>query len=76
MDELVTHNLKINKYPTIVGNAWGSKIFSMPGTRAVLKMKPLDRYKSIKQIDRAIDELRSSQRIQARPASRWNLQRT
>ncbi len=58
VDELVTHNLKINKYPTIVGNAWGSKIFSMPGTRAVLKMKPLDRYKSIKQIDRAIDELR------------------
>ncbi|MDO4294715.1 MAG: ATP-binding protein [bacterium] len=60
-DDLITHTLRVTKYPTIVGNAWGHKLFNTPGTRAVLKMKPLDRYKSIKQIDRAIDELREQE---------------
>ena len=57
-DNLITHNLKVSKYPTTVANAWGYKIFNIPGTRAVMKIKPMDRYKSIRQIDRAIDELR------------------
>lgn len=60
-DNLITHNLKITKYPTMVSNAWGYKLFNMPGTRVVMKLKPMDRYKSIKQIDRAIDELREQE---------------
>lgn len=57
-DDLITHNLRITDYPTFVGNAWGSQIFNMGSARVCLKMRPTDRYKSIRQIDRAIDELR------------------
>ncbi len=57
-DDLITHNLRVTDYPTIVGNAWGSRLFNRPGTRTVMKMKMVDRYKGIRQIDRAIDELR------------------
>ncbi len=57
-DRLITHNFRVTDYPTIVGNAWGSNVFNRPGTRAVMKMRMVDRYKGIRQIDRAIDELR------------------
>ena len=56
-DDLITHNLRISRYPTLVGNAWGAQLFNMPGTRAVMKLKPMDRFKSIRQIDRALEEL-------------------
>lgn len=58
-DDLITHTFRIRDYPTMVGNAWGHSLFHIMGTRAVLKMHPLDQYKSIRQIDRAIDELRT-----------------
>lgn len=57
-DDMITHNIRITDYPVAVGNAWGAAMFNRPDTRVVLKMKPVDRYKGIKQIDRAIDELR------------------
>ena len=60
-DGLITHNLKVSKFPTLVGNAWGSQLFNIPGTKVVMKIKPMDRYKSVKQIDRAIDELREQE---------------
>ncbi len=57
-DGLVTHTLKVLDYPMIVGNAWGHKLFNMPNTRVVMKFKPVERYQSIRRIDRAIEELR------------------
>ncbi len=57
-DKLITHNFRITDYPTIVGNAWGCNLFNRPGTKVVMKMRMVDRYKGIRQIDRAIDELR------------------
>ena len=57
-DHIVTHNFRITDYPTAVPNAWGCHIFNRPDTRVVMKMQMVDRYKGIKQIDRAIDELR------------------
>lgn len=60
-DGLITHTLKVTKYPTLVGNAWGSQLFNIPGTKVVMKIKPMDRYKSVRQIDRAIDELREQE---------------
>lgn len=60
-DDLITHNLKVTKYPTMVANAWGHKLFNTPNTRAVMIMKPMDRFKSVRQIDRAIDELREQE---------------
>lgn len=57
-DGLITHNFRIIDYPTIVANAWGCNLFGRPGTRVAMKMRMVDRYKGIRQIDRAIDELR------------------
>ncbi|MBO5199414.1 MAG: ATP-binding protein [Lachnospiraceae bacterium] len=57
-DDLYTHTLRITDYPTQVGNAWGHQMFNLPSTRVNLKMKPIDRYKAVRRIDRAIDELR------------------
>lgn len=57
-DDLITYNLRVTDYPTLVSNAWGYRMFSEPNTRVALKLHPTDHYKSIRQIDRAIDELR------------------
>ncbi len=57
-DQLLTHTFRITDYPTMVGNAWGNSLFNSLGTRVVMKMRTVDRYKGIRQIDRAIDELR------------------
>ena len=58
IDGLITHNLRIRDYPVSVPNAWGANLFNTMSTKVVLKMTPRDRYRSIRQIDRAIDELR------------------
>ncbi len=55
---MITHTFRVTDYPTIVSNAWGCNLFGRPSTRAVMKMRMVDRYKGIRQIDRAIDELR------------------
>ncbi len=60
-DGIVTHNLRIVKYPTMVNNAWGAGIFNIPGTKVVMKLKPMDHYKSVQQIDRALQELQEQQ---------------
>ncbi|MBR3516476.1 MAG: ATP-binding protein [Lachnospiraceae bacterium] len=57
-DDLVTHNFRLRDYPTLVYNAWGSTFFNKIGTRVVMKMTPVDRYKAVRQIDASIDELR------------------
>ncbi|MGN0132509.1 MAG: VirB4 family type IV secretion system protein [Lachnospiraceae bacterium] len=57
-DNIVTHNFRVTDYPTLVGNAWGANLFSRPDTKVVMKMQMVDQYKGIRQIDRAIDELR------------------
>ena len=57
-DDLITHNFRLRDYPTLVYNAWGSTFFNKIGTRVVMKMTPVDRYKAVKQIDASIDELR------------------
>lgn len=58
-DGLITHTLRVKDYPTTVTNAWGATLFNMADTRAVMKIKPVDRFKAVKQIDRALEEIRS-----------------
>lgn len=57
-DDIVTYNFRISEYPKLVANAWGHEIFNIPGTRAVMKMKPVERFKAVNRIDRALEELR------------------
>ena len=60
-DHLITHNFRLRDYPMTVSNAWGANMFNRLGTKVVLKMTPIDRYKGIRQIDRSIDELREQE---------------
>lgn len=57
-DDLITHTLKLTDYPTVVGNAWGYRLFNLIGTRVVMKFKPVEGFKAVRRIDRAMEELR------------------
>lgn len=60
-DDVYTHNLRITDYPLLVSNAWGHQLFNLPGTRVIMKMKPVEPFKAVRRIDRAIDELRGQE---------------
>jgi hypothetical protein len=60
-DDLITHTFMLTDYPTEVANAWGHALFNILSTRVVMKIKPVDRYKAVRRIDRAIDELRTQE---------------
>ncbi|MCR4745055.1 MAG: DUF87 domain-containing protein [Lachnospiraceae bacterium] len=57
-DGLITHNLRIRDYPVLVGNAWAAQMFNTVGSKVVFKLKPVERGKAIRQIDRSLEELR------------------
>lgn len=57
-DKTLTHFI-ITDYPLKVDNAWGQDLFNIPNTKVVMKAKPVDKYKAIKRIDNAINELMS-----------------
>ena len=56
---VVTHNLRVVDYPTTVTDAWLAGVFSMPATKCVIKCRPMDRDKSVRAIDRSLQELRA-----------------
>ncbi|MBQ7668385.1 MAG: ATP-binding protein [Clostridia bacterium] len=51
--------LRIKDYPSLVTNAWGAKLFNIPDTKVNLKLRPIEKTKAIRRIDRAIEELKS-----------------
>ena len=55
---ILTHNLRVVNYPSVVGDSWLAGVMSFPGTKVVVKLTPMDREKSIKAIDRSLSELR------------------
>lgn len=73
-DNIVTHNFRVTDYPTLVGNAWGANLFSRPDTKVVMKMQMVDQYKGIRQIDRAIDELREQSNSTGKTSKLMELQ--
>ncbi len=58
VNHIVTHNLRMVAYPTAVGDAWLAGVMSMPGTKVVVKCRPMERAKAIRSIDRSLQELR------------------
>ena len=56
-DDTYLHTLRVTKFPTTVPNAWGADLFNIPGVRVAVKIKPLDHYRSVRQIDHALQEL-------------------
>ena len=63
--------LAVADYPLRVKNAWGAKLFNIPNTKVVMHVKPVDKYKAIRRIDKCIGEMATKQ-IVAEKASEAN----
>jgi hypothetical protein len=57
VDDIYAFTYAISDYPLQVSNAWGAALFNIDNTKVVLNIKPIDKDKSVKRIDRAITEL-------------------
>ncbi len=58
INNIITHNMRVINYPTVVGDAWLAGVMSFPGTKVVVKVTPMDKTKAIRAIDRSLAELR------------------
>ena len=58
VDGIITHNMRVISFPTVVGDSWLAGVMSFPSTKVVVKATPMDRTKAIKSIDRSLAELR------------------
>lgn len=58
VNHIITYTMRMVSYPTLVGDAWLAGVMSMPGTKCVVKFRPMDRTKAIRGIDRSLQELR------------------
>jgi len=56
-DDVYSFTCAISDYPLGVGNAWGAGIFNIDNTKAILTIKPVEKDKAIKRIDKAVVEL-------------------
>lgn len=56
----------ISDYPLQVGNAWGFNFFSQDRTKIVVKIKPIEKFKAERNIDKAIMEMQSKGAYSAR----------
>ncbi len=55
---ILTHNMRIVSYPSLVDDAWLASVMSIPATKVVVKCRPMDREKAVRGIDRSLQELR------------------
>ena len=67
--------LCVADYPLRVKNAWGADIFNIPNTKVVMHVKPVDKFKAIKRIDKCISDMETKQ-ILAEKASETNTAET
>lgn len=58
VDHVITRNQRVYQAPITVGDAWLAYVMSVPATKVVVKCKPMDRQRSIRDIDRSLNELR------------------
>ncbi len=58
VNHIITHNMRLVAYPTVVGDAWLAGVMSMPATKVIVKCRPMERGKAIRSIDRSLQELR------------------
>ncbi len=58
INNIMTHNLRIVNYPSIVEDAWLATVMSMPATKVVVKCRPMEHAKAVKNLDRSLQELR------------------
>ncbi len=63
--------LAVSEYPLRVKNAWGADLFNIPNTKVVMRIKPVDKFKAIRRIDKCIGEM-ETKRIISNKASEAN----
>ena len=71
MDNTEAAVFAVADYPLRVKNAWGAELFNIPNTKVVMHVKPVDKYKAIKRIDKCIGEMETKQ-ILSEKASETN----
>lgn len=49
--------MAVQEYPLYVGNSWGADLFNIDNTKVVMTIKPVEKSKAIKRIDRAVVEI-------------------
>ena len=59
INKIVSYTMRIIGYPMLADDAWMASVMSIPGTKCVVKVKPMDRQKSIRNIDKSLSELRA-----------------
>ncbi len=55
---MTAYTMAISNYPLWVGDAWLAGVMSIPATKVVVKLQPMDKQKTVRNIDRSISELR------------------
>ena len=63
--------LAVADYPLRVKNAWGAELFNIPNTKVVMHIKPVEKFKAIRRIDKCISDMETKQII-AEKASEAN----
>lgn len=58
VDHIITHNMRVVNYPTLVGDAWMAGLMSIPATKVMIKCTPVDHQKAVLAIDRSLQEIR------------------
>ena len=61
MDKTEAAVFTVADYPLRVRNAWGADLFNIPNTKVVMHVKPVDKFKAIKRIDKCIGEMETKQ---------------
>lgn len=61
IDDVKAFSYAVSDFPLNVSNAWGAGIFNINNTKVVLNIKPLDREKATKRVDRAFSEVASQE---------------
>lgn len=56
VDDVYAFTMAVKEYPLYVNNAWGANLFAIDNTKVVLTIKPVDKAKAIKRIDKAVVE--------------------
>ncbi len=63
------YTFTVKNFPIAVLNAWGYKIFNIPGTKVVMNLEPYERQKAVRMIDRSVQELASQSEQSYRASS-------
>lgn len=61
IDDTEASVLSVADYPLRVKNAWGAELFNIPNTKVVMHLKPVEKYKAIRRIDKCISEMETKQ---------------